>query len=363
MAGPPEIEPGLPPPSTRESALSRAATLAWQLLIIGVAVLLVGYIFRRLSGLVVPVILALLLAAIVNPAVRWLGGHNVPRWLAVLLPMLALSIVLIAAGTLVVYSLSTKGPGLEQSIRTGVDQIEQQVQSLRARLGVRSADGHGWLNWVTQNGPGMLVAGVVGVVTAVAEFLLAVVLCFFLLLDLERLKAGLSKRMKRRSYLQLETTIARSWSQLEQYLRGITITALANSLMFGLALVLIGVPLVVANMVILFIGSFIPYVGPVTATTVAGLLALGEGGLTDLILVVIAGIAIQLIEGNVLHPFVVGHAVSMSPFFIVATVAAGGIIAGLLGALIAVPVATVGMILLDTWREQRGAGEVDIVSP
>jgi predicted PurR-regulated permease PerM len=136
---------------------------------------------------------------------------------------------------------------------------------------------------------------------------------------------------------QVHRTGVSVWSTLGRYLRGLSIVALVNALEKGLVLLLLGIPMVVPIMILTFVGSFIPLAGPILAGAVASLVALAHSGITDALIVVGASLVIQIIEGNVLQPFILGRAMRLEPILILGSVVIGAIVAGLAGAFLAVP--------------------------
>ena len=112
---------------------------------------------------------------------------------------------------------------------------------------------------------------------------------------------------------------------------------LANALMKAGALLVIGIPMVLPIAVLMFIGSFVPFAGPIVAGAVATLVALTHGGLTDALLIIAASFGIQIIEGNVLQPLVIGRTLQLHPIAVLAGVTTGAIVAGLGGAFVAIP--------------------------
>ncbi len=335
-----------------DSALARAASIGWRVTVIGVAVVLIGYLVGVLENILIPLLIAALLAALVRPAVDRLDQRGLPRWLAVLVPVGGLTLFLAGIIFLVVFSLKSESAGLERSVAIGIDQLRALFDAAQERLGNGTLNGlDGALTAEADRIPALVGQLALGLVAGLFEIGLAVVFCYFFLLDEKNLSSSIQSRIAPASYRRIASVFEQTRKRIELYVRGIAITALANALMFGGALSLIGVPLIGTNMVITFIGSFIPYVGPVTATAVASLLALGNNGWVDALLVVGAGALVQAIEGNLLHPIVVGRTTHASPFVIVLSVSTGAALAGLIGALVAVPVVLVSVLVFDATRE------------
>ncbi|HEV2776235.1 MAG TPA: AI-2E family transporter [Solirubrobacteraceae bacterium] len=158
---------------------------------------------------------------------------------------------------------------------------------------------------------------------------------------------------RRRGRALLGAAGRRAWEGLTGYVRGVAVSAVVDAALIGLALVLIGVPLVVPLMVLTFRGAFVPLVGALLAGAVAALVALVSGGVLDAALVVVAITAIQQIEGDVLYPAIVGRAIDLHPVAILLALAAGTILAGIVGALLAVPVAAAAWVAVAEVRAVR----------
>lgn len=154
----------------------------------------------------------------------------------------------------------------------------------------------------------------------------------------------------------------RAWGTLQAYLSGIALVALFNTVLTGIALYAIGVPLVRSLMILMFLATFFPLVGSYVAGSVAALVALVFGGVSDALLVLGAVVVIQQLEGNLFYPLVVGRRVQLHPVVIVLALAAGGTLAGVLGAFVAVPLATV-IGAAGGHLRTSSAVEVDLESP
>jgi putative heme transporter len=144
----------------------------------------------------------------------------------------------------------------------------------------------------------------------------------------------------------------RSWRALGGFLRGQTLVAVFDAVFIGLALVVVGVPLVLALAVLTFFGAYIPIIGAVVPGAAAALVALETDGVTTALAVVVAILVVQQIDANVFQPVVVGRAVEVHPVAILLGVTAGGVLAGIVGAMVAAPVVAVGAAILGYLRER-----------
>lgn len=338
--------------------LAPAATIALRLLLIGAAVYAVVVILIRLRVVVLPLLLALLLAALLSPAVRWLEGKGLralPAAGLVMIGFLALVAGMIAVATVLV---TGQIDDLQTAIVDGWDQIQEamsdspvdvpdgDIGSLLARAGEQmSAAG--------------LLSGIFKALEVAAGSILTLFFTFFLVKDGASLFERFTSQFHGRGRDRVEGLGIRIWQVLSGYVRGLTAVALFNALLKGLALVLIGIPLVVPLMLITFVGSYIPFAGPIVAGLVAALVALAEGGLSDALLIVAAAIVIQQIEGNVFQPLVYGRALDLHPIVVVGSVTGGAVLAGISGALLAVPLVAIGTETFIYFRDEDAEGRAE----
>lgn len=340
--------------------LVRYAAVCWRLLVLFALAYAISLTVRALQLVIVPLLLALFITAVLFRPIRALRRVRVP--LAVSAALGAALFVTALAATVLAAGLIVRGErsDIADSVRRGwetlrlwiaeeggsfagvgvQDLIDKASSSLGARSGEVAA---------------LLVTGAAGIATAVAEVILAAVIAFFLLRDGDVLVGDFLERLPDDTGERLGDTGSKMWSRVEAYIRGIALTSLANTLLFGGALLLIGVPFVVPIMFITFVGSFVPYAGPILATAVAALVALGNNGSVPTLWVIASGIMVQIIEGNIFHPFVLGYTVRLPPIVVLLAVTSGAAIAGLIGTLVAVPLVAAASVLFETADEPEGS--------
>ncbi|MBP7994580.1 MAG: AI-2E family transporter, partial [Candidatus Microthrix sp.] len=134
---------------------------------------------------------------------------------------------------------------------------------------------------------------------------------------------------------------SRAWTALSGYVRGTATIALIDALGIGLALLVLGVPLVIPLTMLVFLGGFLPVIGATVAGLVAVLVALADGGPLTALLVLAAVIAVQQLEGHILQPVIMRRAVSLHPIVILVALATGSAMLGIVGAFLSVPAAAV----------------------
>jgi len=324
--------------------LTRAAATCARLLVIAAFLALLGWLFSRFTWVVISMLVALLAASVLTPPVRWLSGRGLKRGLASLLVEFAAVVAVGGLFTFVVppmvQQLSQRGGELAGRLR---DTLEQALRVLP--VGPQSLEALGQRALETLRGrAGPLVSGVASGVATLGEvfagILLTLVLLFFMLRDGPQLADWLIERASPRAWRQDVRAMAeRSWGTLRGYFRGVVIVALVDAVGIGLGLLLIGVPLVLPLSLFVFFGAFIPIVGAFLTGLLAVLVALASGGVVDALLVLGVVLLVQQLEGNVLEPLVMGRAVPLHPIVILLAVTLGGILAGIAGAFVSVPLA------------------------
>lgn len=174
-----------------------------------------------------------------------------------------------------------------------------------------------------------------------AGLILAQVICFFFVKDGRLMQRWALSRLPRRHHDTVRAVAARAWAALGAFLRGAAFIGLLEGLAIGLTLFLVGAKLVVPVMVITFLGAFFPIVGAVVAGVIAALVALVTGGPGDALVVAIVALIVQQFDNDLLAPLVYGRLIRLHPVVVLLALTAGGSLAGIAGAFLAVPVAAV----------------------
>lgn len=351
------------PPSTGTGeltprALRKAAGYSWQLLLVAAALAVVIFAVTRLGLVVLPVLVALFVTAVLDSPAGWLRRRGLPPWAATALTLLGALSAGAGVGTLVLPSVIEQFGSLDLSVQQGLERVERYLADVLplTQAALRSALGNA-LD-IVQAQVRELTGSLFGIAQVVVELLigafLALFTVFFFLKDgrgFYRGFCGLFPERHRDDVLEIGR---RCWAVLQLYIRGLAFVALVDAVLIAVALLLIGVPLVLPLAVITFCAAFVPYVGAITAGLLAALVALVSGGLVDALLVVGAIVVVQQIEGNLLYPLIVGRQVRLHPLATLLAVTAGGLLAGLLGAVLAVPLTAVVITVINYLRS-RGA--------
>jgi predicted PurR-regulated permease PerM len=330
-------------PSWRSGRVGGIAVRCVQFLIIAATVWVVGQVLGRLAFVFVPVAVAILLAALFVPGVRFLRDRGVPKTLAatgvLLLGIAALGGLVLLVVTSVVDGLPALGERLNESVG--------ELRNWLTTVGLRPEQLDDMINqgkeWLSRNRAG-LVSGVWGVLstagTVLAGLLLVLFLLIFFVVDGERLWRGLVSPLPRSRRSQVLDASRRAFQDLTAYVRTTLIVALIDAVGIGLGLWITGVPLVLPLAGLVFLGAFVPVIGAFVTGIVAVLVALVAKGFVVALIVAGVVIAVQQLEGNVLEPLLMSHAVRIHPVAVILGVAIGAELAGVVGALLAVPVMT-----------------------
>jgi predicted PurR-regulated permease PerM len=323
-----------------------AAAWSWRLLVIAALAVAIIYVVGRIRIVVVPLMIALLLAALLSPVVRWLLEHRVPRSLAAGLALVGGLAAVAGTLTLVVNQFINGVPDLSKNASEGIDQIQDWLKTGPLHLSDRQLNsvvesGQQWLD----DNSNTLTSGAVATATTVFDvitgLLLVLFATFFFLRDGGRIWRFIARLIPSRARVQVTDAGEASWLTLVAYVRATVLVAFIDAVGIGLAILILGVPLAFPLAALVFLGSFIPIVGATLSGAVAVLVALvGKGPVTALILIA-AVIGVQQLEGHVLQPLIMGRAVAIHPLGVIVAIATGVVLAGIVGALVAVPLVAV----------------------
>lgn len=343
--------------------LRLVAAYGWRLLIAATVAAVAIWLLVRLRLVVLPTFLALFAAALLHPVFEWLERLRIPPAAAAFATVTGAVALLAGLAVVVVPPFADQLADLEQDLEAGIDDLEAWLDTGPLNLTAAQIDDavDQGLERLRDNADTIASGALSGVLTAVevlAGLLLALVLTFFFLKDGDRLwraVVGLFPAPRRRD---LEQIGLRVWPMLRRYIGGVTIVALVDAVFIGLALVLLGVPAALPLAIFVFFGAYVPIVGAVATGALAVLVALvSEGPLTALG-VLGAVIAVQQLEGNVLQPVVVGRAIALHPVVVLLAVTTGAVVWGIVGALVAVPIAMVVARVGGYLRDRERAGGV-----
>jgi predicted PurR-regulated permease PerM len=326
---------------TVPSGLRVAAAWSWRVILVGGLLYLLLNVIGLLLEVFVPVLVALLLAALLQPGAAGLIKRRWPRSLAAFAMLLIGILVVAGIITLVVNRVVADWETLTSQVGEGLTTVQRSI--------VRTFP-------ITQNqldtlvsqaqraigsNQGAIASGAIttaGTVTQVfTGLLLTLLTLFFFLKDGRSIWLWLVGLMPRRARAYVDEAARRSWRTLVSYVRATISVALIDAIGIGIGLLILGVPLALPLAALVFIGAFIPIIGSFIAGTVAVLVALVSNGLVSALIALGIVILVMQLEGHVFSPLLLGRAVKIHPLAVVLGIATGLIVGGIFGALIAVP--------------------------
>jgi predicted PurR-regulated permease PerM len=327
-------------------SLRIAASWSWRLIVVG----LLGWVLLRFIGIisivVVPLAIALLLSALLSPAVSWLFRLKLPRSLATFLVMICGLAAVAGTLTLVINQFVDGLPQLTSNASAGVRQIQQWARTGPLHLSddqvnqaIDSAQ-----NWINSNTSRLTATGVATAATLLELLtgaLLVIFSTFFFLRDGRKIWRFIVRLFPVNARWSLSDAGEASWATLGAYVRATVVVAFIDALGIGLALVILRVPFPFPLAALVFLGAFIPIVGASVSGAVAVLVALVDKGWIIALIVLGAVIFVQQLEGHVLQPLIMGRAVAIHPLVVIMSIASGVVLAGIIGALVAVPLIAV----------------------
>jgi predicted PurR-regulated permease PerM len=320
----------------------KTAAWAWRLLVISAAIVALLWMVKRLELIVVPVALATMLAALLLPVVDFLDRRGAPRGGAVALVLLGGIAVVGGILTFVVSQFIQGAPALVDQVSTSIKGVgdwlthgplhinQQQIDQFR-----KSAID------ALQNNQEKLTSGALSTAGTVTEIVTGALLVLFTLIFVlhggRNIFAFITKVFPPPVRDRVRDAGRAGFHSLIGYVRATFLVALVDAVGIGTGLAIMGVPLALPLASLVFLGAFVPLVGAVVAGFLAVIVALIAKGLIYALITLGLIIAVQQLEGHVLQPLVMGRAVSIHPLAVVLAIAGGGVLAGIVGALLAVP--------------------------
>lgn len=343
-----------------------AAAWSWRLMLIGIAVAALVWLITQVAIIVIPVVIALLLSALLYPIVHFFERRKWSRGLGVLSAMVALLVAVTALVWLIVSQLrSGFGDVARKSARAWQDILAwgesafglsaENVNSFFEQImrTVNDHQGQIWSGaWSVTISAGQIVAG----------SLLTLFSLIFLLIDGKRIWYWVLGFFPQRAHAAGDAAGRNGWVSVGQYVRVQVLVAFIDAVGIGLGAVLLGVPLPIPIAILVFLGSFIPFLGAVSTGALAVFIALVYNGPLNALIMLGVVILVNQIEGHVLQPLVMGSAVKVHPLGVVLAVSAGALLAGVPGALFAVPLTAAASAIVNTLVERRWDPDQDPVA-
>lgn len=352
--------PPVPEPASRPEAAPRlpddavpwpmrvAAAWSWRIVLVGIVITGLLYLLAKFRLITLPIFAALLLTALMEPAVGWLRRLRFPRVLAAAVVFVCgiagVGAIFYGLTELILAGLND----LATAVTAGIEQIRRWLETGPLQLGFAQLDEltSRIQQWIQENirriSQGALTTATV-VTRLLAGVLLTVVVTFFFLYDGARIWGWLVKLFPQGVENRIDGAGHRAWATLAGYVQGTVIVALFDSALITVLLFFVGLPvsLIVPLGVLVFFAAFVPLIGALVTGILAVLVTLVTQGLIAAVITLGGVIAVQQIEGNLLQPLVLSRMVRLHPLAVLLAVTAGAIVAGVAGAIVAVPLVAV----------------------
>ncbi len=344
-----------PPSALWADGLGRVGIRSAQVLLILTVAVVSVYALMQIKLLVIPILIALILAAAIGPFVNMLRRRGLRGGLATGIAFIGLLLVLGGVGTVIYYSVRNQWGELAQQAASGLDELErflltgpipiEQEQLDQAREGI--------VQFATSS---QVRSGAITGLSVVTEFIagagLVIIILFFFLKDGAKIWNFFLRPFSGDREAKLRRVGKRTLEVLGGYVRGTAIVALVDTVAIGAALLILQVPLAIPLALIVFIGAFVPLVGATVAGILAALVALVANGPVVALIVVAVVIAVNQLEGDLLQPIVMGKSLQLHALVILMALTAGTILAGIVGAVLSVPLAAVAWAIIQVWTAE-----------
>jgi predicted PurR-regulated permease PerM len=348
----PPGEPTSPEPASPPDApaalvprwLQAAGAWSWRLLFVAAVAYLIYVVAGRLTVVVVPCLAALLLTALLQPLTARLHRTGLPMLAATWCTLLGAVIVLAGTITLVAVRVRAEYSGLVSQVRHTARQLQSWLAGPPLHLKTASLQklSNQVTTYLSQHKTvvaGTVVTGGEIVVEILAGVVLMLFVTFFLLKDGERIWSWLLRVSGRSGAGRADRAGRAAWLAVVYYMRGTVLVAATHAAVIAATLAIVGVPLVAAMAVLVFLASFIPLVGLLFAGALVILLTLVTKGWLAAVIVLAVFVGEDQLESHLLQPLVVGRIVRLHPLAVILALAVGGVVAGIPGAVVAVPIA------------------------
>ena len=335
---------------------------ALQVLLLLTLVSVIVFALTQIKLVVIPVLIALIFAAAASPLVVWMRRKGVGRALSTWITLLGGILVFGGLITAIVFAVRDQWGELSDSAVEGFEQLKGFALDGPFPIDQDALD-EAWnaiIDFATSATFGLgAIQGVSAAAEVVTGIILGVVILFFFLKDGDRiweffLRPLRGERLDRGH--RIGHTAVRT---LGGYVRGTATVAAVDAFGIGIGLLILQVPLALPLAVIVFLGAFIPLVGATVAGILAAVVALVTNGWVVALIVLGIVVLVNQLEGNFLQPVVMAQSLSIHPLVILVALTAGTILGGIVGAVLAVPIAAVGWAILKTWNESGAKPDLE----
>lgn len=320
-----------------------AAQWSWRLIVITITGLGLLWVVRFFSEITVPLAIALLGTALAAGAVDWLDRRGVPRLVAALVVVIGLLSIFFGALYVVGLQVASQFTDLRTKVLAGISDLQDWLYN--GPLGLTDSQVQGYVDRLQEavsnvgSSTAFDTAAAVGTSLThfVAGFFIALFAMFFFLFEGERIWAFIVIFFPAGARERAHSSGVEAWHNLTSFVRATVLVALVDAIGISLGASLLGVPLALGIGVLVFLGAFVPLIGAAVSGFIAVVVALVALGPVKALFMLLVVVAVQQLEAHVLQPFLMGRFVAVHPLAIILAIAAGVTVAGVVGALVAVP--------------------------
>ncbi len=352
-----ELSPTIP------RGLRIATAYSWRFLVVAAAIGVGIWLVIQLRLLVVPLLIAILVTALLWPAFSWMLRHRVPKWLAIVISVVGTIAIVTGLLWLAVWQITRQWSDVQARTIEAIEQLRQYLIDGPLHLTPEQIDGLlDQAGALIQEQAELLWSGALAIGTTVGHVATGALLAIFILLTLLADGPGIWRWTLRlfpqKARPAADASARAGWVTVVNYARTQLLVATIDAIGIGLGAFLLGVPLAIPIGVLVFLGAFVPIVGAVVTGALAVFLALVYNGPWIALWMLVVVLGVQQLEGHVLQPLLMGSAVKVHPLAVVLVVAGGALIAGIPGALFAVPLAAfINVVAVNISRRSWQTGE------
>ncbi|MHA3723401.1 AI-2E family transporter [Leucobacter sp. HY1910] len=344
-----------------------AAAWSWRLMLIGLACAGFFWLIVQVRIIVIPIFVAILLTALLAPVVHWFERHGVPRGVGILVALASFAASVWVLVWLIVTQMRNGFDDLaarstevwKETLKTvegnSFGFSAEQVDGFMAQF-MKTVEGHQSEIW----------NGALGVATSAGQFIAGILLTLFslifMLIDGKRIWYWVLGFLPAKAHAPVDAAGSAGWVSVGQYVRVQIFVAFVDAVGIGVGAALLGVPLPIPIAILVFLGSFIPFLGAISTGLLATFVALIYNGPVNALIMLGVVILVNQIEGHVLQPLVMGSAVRVHPLGVVLAVSTGALLAGIPGALFAVPLAASANAIVNTFVKKAWTPGIDPVA-
>ncbi|WP_030552508.1 AI-2E family transporter [Streptomyces exfoliatus] len=369
----PELRPGDDPGARGPAAavpwaVRVAAEAGWRFLVLAATLWVLMRVIGAVRLVVLAFVVALLVTALLQPTVARLHRSGLSRGAATVVTATCGFVLLGLVGWFVVWQVLDNLDNLSERVQEGIDELKQWLLDSPLHVTEKQINdiADNLSDTIGSSTSEITSAGLQGVtvlVEVITGLLLAMFATLFLLYDGRRVWLWTLKLVPAAARPGVAGAGPRAWRTLTAYIRGTMIVAMIDAVFIGVGIHLLGVPLALPIGVVIFVSSFVPLVGAVVSGALAVVVALVTEGVFTALMALMVVLVVQQIEGHVLQPFILGRAVRVHPLAVVLAVATGGTVAGIGGAVVAVPLVAVGNTVVGYLRAHPPASAAAAAIP